>query len=1051
MEDTRTTAGDVRAGAGLRVTRGTDLPALASGLIARLTSLDADAFAAPLVLTPGPGLQRWLSQRIARDAAEGICAGVRFEPLARLETLLSGLDPADDPWAPERLVWHILDLVAAPTPGLEPLAHHLAGSDQRYANAARIAHLLHRYADLRPALLRSWSDADAPDALGLGFDTWQPVLYRALRGRVAGPDPAERRAVLLADLAAGRRGPDAPAVAVFAPRRLTAGDADLLAALARRRRVDVWLRVSGPAGSVHPLATRLGGRGAETAALLAERAASVTDLPDPPRPATLLGHLQTDLAAGVAPTRRAVAPADRSVDVHAGHGPGRQAEVLREVLTGLFADDPTLEPRDVVVAVPDPATLAPHLVAAFGGAEVPGAHPGTTLRLQVAERTAAESNALYALVREVFLVGASRATAGQLIALATHPFVARRFGIGEDATDRLAELVGHAAVRWGLDPAHRSLFGLDRVRQGTWQVGVQRLLLGEALSDDTLASVGVIAPVDDVESSDVVLIGALAEFVSRVSRLVRRPESAPARGWIEHVRGIVDQLTEVPFDQSWQAAQLWSVLERVERRAGDSPAPLSSADALALLDAEFAERSARPAFGDGSLVVCSLTALAQVPHRVVCLVGLDERSFPRRGLADGDDLLAADPWPGEPDPGRDDRQAVLDAVGAAEERLVLVYQGWSSHTREHRPAPAGVLDLLEAAADVAGVAPADLVVDEPLQPFSPTLFGPAPRSFDAAALRAARALASPGRTPVPRRFEVGSVPLETPVAALDLEQVRSFLTHPARFFLKERAGLTFADDEQPATELPLQLDALARWQVGDRLLERLLQGHEVHQARHAEWLRGELPPGTLGERVLDDVTGEALGVARAAAAFSDSPPEPHPIDLDLDGVRLTGRAWTRGDVTLATQFSTVAPKHRAARWVEALALTVTLERPVDVVLIGGRKRVRLAAPDPDTARALLGCLVALAVEGLHRVLPLPPRVGHLWAQCRARNADPQADRMLATLWSWDEDRVWKDVLGDGGRPWDQRSAGDPWAQRGEPTLLGSLAHLVWRPIVRAEA
>lgn len=1037
---------------GLRLTRGTDLGALATELTGWLTSLDADPFAAPVVFTPGPGVQRWLSQRIATGSgAEGICAGVRFEPLAGLEQLLSGVDPADDPWAPERLVWHVLDLVAAGTPGLEPLAHHLAGSEQRYANAARVAALVHRYARLRPGLLRSWSDAAAPDALGLGFDTWQAVLWRALQGRVPGPDPVRRHDELLADLAAGRRGLDAPAIGVFAPRRLTAAEADLLGGLARRRRVDCWLRVAGPAESRHPLATRLGGRGAETDALLAERAASVTDLPAACPPATLLGYVQTDLAAGAAPVARPVAPDDRSIDVHASHGPDRQAEVLREVLAGLFAADPTLEPRHVVVACPDPAALAPHLNAVFAGDGGQDAHPGTTFRVQVTERTAADANALYALVRDVFQLGASRATAGQLIALASHPFVARRFGFGEDRADRLAELVGHAAVRWGLHEAHRGLFGLAPVRQGTWQVGVQRLLLGEALSDDTLPSAGIIAPVDDVESSDIVLIGALAELVSRVSRLVRRPEQAPARDWVEHARAIADQLTEVPFDQSWQLAQLWSVLERVERRSGDSPSPLSGADALALLDAEFAQRSARPAFGDGSLVVCSLGVLAQVPHRVVCLVGLDERAFPRRGLADGDDLLAADPVPGEPDPGRDDRQAILDAVGAARERLVVVYQGWSSHTREHRPAPAGVVDLLETAARVAGIDPTSLVIDEPLQPFSPTLFGAAPRSFDTAALRAARALAAPRRAAAPRRFEVGLVPLTEPVAALDLEQLRAFLSHPAKYFLKERAGLVLGDEETLAAELPLQLDGLARWQVGNRLLDRLLHGHDLQQAQNAEWLRGELPPGHLGRRVLDDVTATAVSVARAAASFTDARPQTHTIDLEFEGVRLTGRAATRGDVTLGTEFARVAPRHLAARWVEALALTVQLERPVDAVLLGGRRRTRLAAPDPDTARTLLAGLLALATDGLQRVLPLPPWVGQLWAQCRARNIDPQSDRSLRLRWGWDSDRTWRAVLGPDARPWDLRSAGDPWAQRGEPTLLGSLAHLVWTPIVRAEA
>ena len=499
---------------GLALVRGTDVGALASGLIASLTGPFADPFAQPLVLTPSAGMRRWLSQRIARAGAEGVCAGVRFEPLGRLEELVSGHSPADDPWAPERLVWPVLELAEANLPGLQPLRHHLDASEQRYANGVRVARLLDRYARVRPALLRAWSDAPGAVEPGLGFDGWQAVLWRELHALVPGPDPVRRRDALLADLAAGVRGPDAPTVAVFCPRGLTEPDADLLAALATRRRVHVWLRVDGPKVSEHPLAARLGVRAGQTARLLAERAASDVALPVGRRPATWLGALQDDLAAGVAPRVRELAASDRTIDVHAGHGPGRQAEVLREVLAGLFSDDPTLEPRDVVVACPDPAGLAPHLEAAFGGPDA--AHPAATFRLQVADRGAAETNQLYALVREVAQLGATRATAGQLLALAAHPFVARRFRFGDDAAERLAELVGHAAIRWGVSEAHRASYGLPQVRQGTWQVGVQRLLLGEALSEDTLAAAGVIAPVDDVESSDAELLGGGAARVSRV-------------------------------------------------------------------------------------------------------------------------------------------------------------------------------------------------------------------------------------------------------------------------------------------------------------------------------------------------------------------------------------------------------------------------------------------------------------------------------------------------------------------------------------------------------
>ncbi len=46
-------------------------------------------------------------------------------------------------------------------------------------------------------------------------------------------------------------------------------------------------------------------------------------------------------------------PDDDSIRVHACHGRGRQVEVLRDAVLHLLEDDPTLEPRDIIVMCPD--------------------------------------------------------------------------------------------------------------------------------------------------------------------------------------------------------------------------------------------------------------------------------------------------------------------------------------------------------------------------------------------------------------------------------------------------------------------------------------------------------------------------------------------------------------------------------------------------------------------------------------------------------------------------------------------------------------------------
>lgn len=1003
---------------GLHLLRGHDAVALASELARALVRPVADPFVQPLVLAPGAALQRWLSQQIATATPQGIRAGVLLADPGRLGTLVSGLEPRDDPWSPERLVWAILEVADAAPPGLEPLVANLDASPQRFANASRVARLLDRYARHRPDLLAGWASVSEVDDLGLGFDAWQAVLWRSLRTVVPGPDPVERRAALLEALRDGSAPLPWPSVTLFHPRRLAQPDVDLLAAVATRLRVDAYVVLPGP-GLPATLAPRLGRRGADAVRMLERAATGVRDVG--------------------APT------GTPAIEVHASHGPDRQVEVLREVLTGLFADDETLQPRDVAVCCVDPSAFAPHLQAAFTPAEQPDGwqHPGVGLRVQVAEGSASDANRLYALVREVAELGQARATASDLLALAAHPFVARRFGFGADDLDRLGDLVAKASIRWGLNAAHRSRYGLDAVRQGTWQVGVQRLLLGEALSDDTLASLGPIATVDDVESSDVVLLGAFAELVTRAARLAAEClQPATGAAWVGRFRAVVDQVADVGFDDSWQLAQVWSALDQIERRARASGATLGLADALALLDGEFAGRRARPAFGSGALVVGTLDELAVVPHRVLCVLGLDERTFPRRGVGDGDDLLRTDPRPGDPDPGADDRQHLLDALGAARDRLVVVYQGHSSLTHEVHPPPSGLVDLIEAAGAQ--------VVHEALQPFSPGYFGPAPASFDRDALRAARALAAPRAEPVDP-YRVGLLPLPEPVTRLELASVRQFLVHPAKYFLRHRAGLILGDEDAVADDLPLELDSLQRWKIGDRVLDGLLAGHPYDRVVAQEWRRGELPPGLLGARVIDGVAATAAGVMAARAPWAEVPLEFHAIDVDLGGLRLTGRAATRGDVALACEFGNVSPKHLAAGWLDALALTVQLGRRIDAVVLGGRRRHRLVAPPPDLARRLLGQVAELAVEALQRVLPIPPRLGLLWARARAAGQDPLADKGLRTTWGYDCDDTWARFYPRGSLPWQPLVEGQRWSMPGEPTELGSLAATVWAPIARADS
>lgn len=1118
--------------------RAANAATLADALAARLAGPRADPFASDLVAVPHAGLQRWLTQRLARrlgPPGEGICAGIEFVTVAGLrQRLRRAVTDEPDPWAVGRLSWTLLRVVEA-NPGEPELARlraHLAASRERVSVARRLAGLFARYATWRPDLLRGWlaggdvSDTGEP----LGADAWQAVLFRLLVGAVDS-DPVTQHDRLVATVAAEPGQLALPGeLSIFAPPPLSPGDVALLEALGRHRSVHLWLvGTAAEATPRHPLNQRLGRQAAGTllppgtdewlspgvAAPASAQESSPGGVPAPgsaeepppapqtvppagadsPRvgvapgaersgrdaapdagavspwvglapgaeragrdaaPDTVLGWLQRDLVTDTPPPAgRVASSSDTSVAVHSCHGLDRQVEVLRDAITGLLAADPTLEPRDVVIGCADLAAATPLVTAAFSLPDtLRGRHPACDFRVQVADRTAAQVNPLIGVLRRVLTLSTSRAETADLLDLCAQPSVAQRFGIRADDIERLAELVDRAGIRWGLGLKHRERFGLGRFPHNTWFAGLQRLLLGIAVSEDGLPTVGTTLPVDDVDSSDVVLIGALCELIGRLSRLSAEfDQPATLAGWAERLRRALDLLTLTTGDDAWQRTHAWLGLGALAERGGEGTLLTLAEAERAVLD-EFTQTPARPSFGNGSLTVCSLNSLRHVPHRVVCLLGLDDGVFPRRPERDGDDLLLRDPRPGEPDPPGADRQALLDAVLAAQQHLIVTYQGRNAATNEPVHPPAALADFLDALDETArsatgGLLRDQLVTQHKLQPFDPWYFTGVPRSFDELGLRGARALTEP----LPGPSASDEIPALPPPAEVTLDELIAFLTHPARYFLRTRTGLWVGERDVARDEIPIELDHLERWQVGARALQLVRAGEPLDRVTRAEWLRGLVPPGQLGTRLVDGISRDVGRIVANLPAQAQEPPRLHDVALDLDGVRITGRLRTHGDLIVTTEFSKVAARHRLALWVRLLvAVLAGLDLRAGVV-VGRASRARLGAPQPDEAAAALRVLLTIQAAGLNRVLPLPPRVAEAIAIARAERQDPFDPKVkrLDEPWRMDSDAAWELFFPDLAALLAERHEGWPALDgTGERSLAAVLARAVWDPLLARE-
>ncbi|MGV0872015.1 exodeoxyribonuclease V subunit gamma [Mycolicibacterium sp. XJ879] len=1018
----------------------TDL--LADGLGALLSDPLADPFAQELVIVPAKGVERWLSQRLShvlgRGAGDdGVCAGIAFRNPRSLIAELLGLDSsAGDPWAPDAMVWPLLEVIDASCTEAwcKPLATHLGHFEtgeekelrqgRRYAVARRLAGLFASYARQRPQLLVDWENGDAGD---VAEDLrWQPPLWRALLDQVAADPPHIRHAKTVAMLEESPT--DLPQrMSLFGHTRLPSTEIELLRALSTHHDLHLWLphpsdrlwsSLRGVHGQIprsedtshrevdHPLLATLGRDLRELQRSLPADAHTDEYLPGPERPDTLLGWLQADITANaLRPKGRSHNATDRSVQVHSCHGPARQIDVLREVLLGLLADDPTLEPRDILVMCPDIETYAPLIVAGFGlGDMITGVHPAHQLRVKLADRALTQTNPLLGVASQLLALAGGRATSSEVLNLAHAAPVRTRFGFTDDDLEDITRWVRQANIRWGFDQQHRHPFGVDFV-QNTWRFGIDRVLAGVAMSDDSHAWIETTLPLDDVSSNRVELAGKLAEYVDRLQQVVESLTGAqPLTDWLKALTDGIELLADVGDDDAWQISQLQREFGDVLTDAGSrADTLLRLPDIRALLQRHLAGRPTRANFRTGTLTVCTMVPMRSVPHRVVCLVGLDDGVFPRRGIVDGDDALARDPMTGERDIRSEDRQLLLDAIGAATETLVITYTGANEYNGQERPPAvplAELLDTLEHTTEYP--VRKTVVVEHPLQPFDtrnvvPGALGmPAgqPFTFDPTVLRAAHARA--GERAERQPFIAGPLPAPPPedVALADL---LNFFRDPVKGFFRALEYTLPWEVDGVQDAMPVDIDALEEWTVGDRMLHDMLRGMEPREAKDLEWRRGTLPPGQLGWRTANKICEQSGLIADAVRPFRSA--EPGAVDVDIDiggGRRVTGTvAPVYGDQLVSATYSKLDGRHLLQPWIRLLALlahapsrnwtAVSVGRPPR----GTTPRVEVMGRPESSAVELLADLVALYDEGRREPLPLPVKTSYAWAEAVHGHGEPE--------------------------------------------------------------
>lgn len=765
--------------------------------------------------------------------------------------------------------------------------------------------------------------------------------------------------------------------------------------------------------------------------------------PDPASRGTprALQWLQSDLLAAhhpaQAPSRdaRKLEDRDDSIQFHSCYGPTRQVEVLRDLLLGMLSDHPDLEPRNILVMTPNIEAYAPLITAVFSeGAEHRREQDGKAIQgpegwgligaprlgFEVADLSVRRLNPVADTLLRVLELVDSRLEASALIDLLTLEPVRTRFGLGPDDIPTLQRWIEQSGIRWARDADHRAQAGQPADPQNTWRFGLRRLMLGVVMADDGRMISGEdapgrtteVRPFDDMEGSETLLAGKLVDFCNTLFVLIDELRAERTlQQWVQALGRVLEQMTATSPTASWLTLRVRETLAELAMAAGEG-LPLAPADVISrmvTLDAirsalagrfEVAGRVTREQ--SGAVTFCAMRPMRSVPYDVICLLGMDEDAFPRKGGGFAFDLTSLHPRVGDMDPRDEDRYLMLEAILAARRSLVVLFSGRDPRTNKEKPpcVPVGELrDLVDVSfpSPAMGLPPSRwMTTEHPLQAFSPRAFQPLhrsatagrkPWSFDRRLMAAAEA----------RRHKLPAYPpfLQATDAAADasktitLDELIGFFKNPAKYLVQRRLKIDLEDRAESIPDRePIELDNLQRWQLRSSLLSERAQGRGASEVLRGMRAKGTLPLGYAGrikvetEAAMIDSMLSKAGLASRADGKVLQPDEPVTIDLGMPGARLIGSVSPiYRSVLIDMQFGAEEGKRVVGAWLSLLSWHACHPDTAGkaVVVLGTNPPVLLGFEPPDDASALLQELVGIYQRGIREPIALFPKASWTFA------------------------------------------------------------------------
>lgn len=344
---------------------------------------------------------------------------------------------------------------------------------------------------------------------------------------------------------------------------------------------------------------------------------------------SLLGQVQRDIFEGE-PISESSCVQDGTIQIHAAPTFLREIEVLHDFLLNLFNEHyqqgVPLAPSDVLIIAPDINRYAPFIRSVFSARS-----PQIPFALQGLKRIDMQPF-LYAFqyLLSIWDRGFDKSS---IVHLFSFPHFQKKWGFSDKERRTVIGWLEKMDVFLGIDEENRSHIlnqpVYDHKEKGTWRAALDATLDNWISGDEEGVSIEVNQ--SDLFATVVTILKALKTDLNSLSN----KEQKPLFQWTCYIEALAEKYFAVEEEDKRFFRDL---AEFSQKFHGDDKATFTF-ESIKRLIADSLEREAAAwnAHEINAVKFCSLRKGPFAPHKIVCVLGLDEEQFPQKDV--GNSLL----------------------------------------------------------------------------------------------------------------------------------------------------------------------------------------------------------------------------------------------------------------------------------------------------------------------------------------------------------------------------------------------------------------------------